>query len=60
MPPPRSCTRALMPAAAYEMNYIEIYQVDVLNLPDEIAYAHKRLLGLLTEPKPPNGLKVDP
>ena len=46
--------------AAYEMNYIEIYQVDVLNLPDEIAYAHKRLLGLMTEPKPPNGLKVDP
>ena len=46
--------------AAYEMNYIEIYQTDVLNLPDEIAYAHNRLLGLVTGPKPPNGVKIEP
>ena len=46
--------------AAYEMNYIEIYQTDVLNLPDEIAYAHNLLLGLLTVPKAPSGLKTEP
>ena len=46
--------------AAYEMNYIEIYQTDVLNLPDEIAYAHNLLLGLLTVPKAPSGLKIEP
>ena len=28
------------------MNYIEIYQLDVLNLPAEITYAHNVLLGL--------------
>jgi Beta-galactosidase len=51
---------------AYGMNYIEIYQVDVLNLPAEIAYAHEVLLGLtppsgttppLDVPKPPTGLR---
>ena len=42
------------------MNYIEIYQIDVLNLPDEIAYAHKLLLGFLTGPKAPSGLEIGP
>jgi Beta-galactosidase len=46
--------------AAYEMNYMEIYQIDVLYLSDEIAYAHKLLLGILTGPKPPGGLEIDP
>lgn len=46
--------------AAYEMNYIEIYQTDVLNLPDEITYAHNLLLGLKTGPKPPGGVKIGP
>lgn len=54
---------------AYGMNYIEIYQVDVLNLPAEIAYAHEVLLGLappsdttppLNAPKPPSGLRDTP
>ncbi len=54
---------------AYGMNYIEIYQVDVLNLPAEIAYAHNLLLGLtppsdtappLGAPKPPTGLRFAP
>jgi len=46
--------------AGYQMNYLEIYQVDVLNLPDEIAYAHSTLLGAANGPKPPTGLKVVP
>jgi Beta-galactosidase len=46
--------------AAYEMNYFEIYQTDVLKLPDEIAYAHNLLLGLLSELKPPSGIKIEP
>lgn len=54
---------------AYGMNYIEIYQVDVLNLPAEIAYAHNVLLGLaapsdtpppLGVPNPPTGLRDKP
>jgi hypothetical protein len=54
---------------AYGMNYIEIYQVDVLNLPAEIAYAHEVLLGLippsdstppLNPPKAPSGLRDMP
>jgi len=52
--------RSVNAGAAYEMNFIEMYQVDVLYLPDEIAYAHKLLLGILTVPKPPSGLGVDP
>jgi hypothetical protein len=53
----------------YGMNYIEIYQIDVLNLPTEIAYAHNVLLGLappsetappLVTPKPPTGLQSEP
>ena len=54
---------------AYGMNYIEIYQVDVLNLSAEIAYAHQVLLGLappsdttppLNVPKAPSGLRDTP
>jgi hypothetical protein len=54
---------------AYGMNYIEIYQVDVLNLPAEIAYAHDVMLGLaqpsdttppLGSPKPPTGVRSNP
>ncbi len=32
--------------AGYEVKFIEIYQLDVLNLPSEIIYAHNVLLGL--------------
>lgn len=55
--------------AGYEMNFIEIYQVDVLNLPAEISYAHKVLLGLIpptdtpppaNAPKAPTGLYFAP
>ena len=49
----------------YGMNYIEIYQFDVLNLPGEISYAHNALLGLaegtpppVSKPSPPSGLQV--
>jgi Beta-galactosidase len=44
---------------AYGMNYIEIYQLDVLNLPAEITYAHNALLSLAT-PNPPTGLQLAP
>jgi hypothetical protein len=55
--------------AGYGMNYIEIYQTDVLNLPAEITYAHNVLLGLVpppatpppvAAPKPPTGLQLQP
>jgi hypothetical protein len=55
--------------AGYGMNYIEIYQLDVLNLPAEITYAHNVLLGLVppsatpppvAAPKPPTGLQLQP
>lgn len=56
--------------AGYGMKYIEIYQLDVLNLPAEITYAHNVLLGLEPPtatpppagipPKAPTGLKVLP
>jgi len=54
---------------SYGMNYIEIYQTDVLNLPAEITYAHNVLLGLVppaatpppvVKPKPPTGLQLQP
>ena len=54
---------------AYGMNFLEIYQTDVLNLPNEIAYAHNLLLGLVpptgtpppdTAPASPTGLKIKP
>ncbi len=54
--------------ASYGMNYIEIYQLDVLNLPLEITYAHNVLLGLepptstppplAAPPTAPTGLRV--
>jgi hypothetical protein len=51
----------------YGMNYIEIYQLDVLNLPGEITYAHNALLGLaegapppVSKPSPPSGLQLVP
>jgi hypothetical protein len=53
---------------AYGMNYIEIYQLDVLNLPAEITYSHNALLDLVPPaatpppvpvPKPPTGLQRD-
>lgn len=55
--------------AGYEMKYLEIYQVDVVNLPAEITYAHALLLGVIppsatpvpiNAPKAPSGLKVQP
>ncbi len=46
--------------AGYQMNYLEIYQVDVLNLPDEIAYAHSTLFSAASGPKTPTGVKVVP
>ncbi len=56
--------------AGYGMKFIEIYQLDVLNLPSEITYAHNVLLGLAPPtstpppppipPKAPTGLKVIP
>jgi hypothetical protein len=46
--------------AGYQMNYLEIYQIDVLNLPDEIAYAHSTLLGTTSLPEPPVGLRILP
>lgn len=55
--------------ASYGMNYIEIYQLDVLNLPAEITYAHNVLLGQapptstpppIAVPKTPTGLQVLP
>jgi hypothetical protein len=54
---------------SYGMNYIEIYQTDVLNLPAEITYAHNALLGVapppptpppVPTPKPPTGLQLEP
>jgi len=38
---------------SYGMNYIEIYQTDVANLPDEISYAHAVLNGTTPPPSPP-------
>lgn len=55
--------------ASYGMNYIEIYQLDVLTLPAEITYAHNTLLGLappaatpppLLAPDAPTGLQLQP
>jgi hypothetical protein len=48
---------------AYGMNYIEIYQIDVANLPAEITYGHNVLLGIAAPtasgPKPPTGLQLN-
>lgn len=44
---------------AYGMKYIEIYQLDVTDLPGEIAYAHNLLLGPAA-PKPPTGIQLAP
>ncbi|HEY2712886.1 MAG TPA: beta-galactosidase [Chthoniobacterales bacterium] len=52
--------KSIVAGAGYQMDYLEIYQVDVLNLPDEIAYAHSTLLGLAGGPKAPTGLKIAP
>lgn len=55
--------------SSYGMKFIEIYQMDVLNLPIEITYAHNLLLGLVPRsdvappagaPKAPTGTKVAP
>ena len=55
--------------AGYELKYLEIYQVDVVNLPAEITYAHSLLLGLIppspnpppaNAPKAPTGLQIQP
>lgn len=45
---------------SYGMNYIEIYQNDVLNLPDEIASAHSELVAGSSAPGAPKGLIVLP
>lgn len=54
---------------SYGMDYLEIYQTDVVNLPAEIAYAHNLLLGLidpsgvlppLNVPAAPTGLMIVP
>ena len=58
--------RSIDLGVSYEMKYIEIYQLDVLNLPAEITYAHNVLLGLIpTSPPPlvpqaPTGLQFKP
>lgn len=56
--------RTINIGVAYGMNYIEIYQLDVLNLPDEITYGHNVLVGNapLTglKPKAPTGLRRTP
>lgn len=41
--------------AAYGMRFIEIYQIDVINLPTEIAYAHSLLTGEIPPSPPPSG-----
>lgn len=55
--------------AGYGMNFIEIYQLDVLNLPSEITYAHNTLLGVtpptstpppVSAPNAPTGVQVEP
>jgi hypothetical protein len=55
--------------AGYEVKYLEIYQVDVVNIPAEINYAHSLLLGLIppspdplpvNAPKAPTGLQIQP
>ncbi|MEO7723503.1 MAG: beta-galactosidase [Chthoniobacterales bacterium] len=55
--------------AGYGMKYIEIYQLDVLNLPAEITYAHNLLLSLdpastpppaSAPPKAPTGVQLLP
>ncbi len=38
----------------YGMNFIEIYQTDVVGLPSEIAYAHDLLVGSSSSELPPN------
>ena len=59
--------RSINLGVSYGMNYIEIYQVDVLNLLAEISYAHSVLLGLIPPselpppvdpPMPPTGLHI--
>jgi hypothetical protein len=47
---------------AYGMNYMEIYQVDVINLPAEITYAHQLLLGIIPpdDPPPPSDTPAAP
>ena len=54
---------------SYGMKFIEIYQIDVLNLPGEIAYAHNVLLGQqqptgtpapIKAPKAPTGVTAQP
>lgn len=54
--------RAIDAGVGYGMKYIEIYQADVVNLPDEIAYAHAALLGKSNgaTPRPPTGLQRVP
>ncbi len=37
----------------YGMQYMEIYQTDVINLPSEIAYAHDKLTGQTSTPPTP-------
>lgn len=55
--------------AGYELKFLEIYQVDVINLPAETTYAHSLLLGLIppssspppvNAPKAPTGLTIQP
>ncbi|MGI8890911.1 MAG: beta-galactosidase [Chthoniobacterales bacterium] len=41
---------------SYGMKFIEIYQLDVLNLPSEITYAHNLLRGFA--PPPPDALPI--
>ena len=40
---------------SYGMNFVEIYQTDVVNLPLEISYAHSVLTGAIPPEPPPSG-----
>jgi hypothetical protein len=41
--PATSLQRSIDIGAAYGVNYVEVYEVDVLNLPAVITYAHSVL-----------------
>jgi hypothetical protein len=45
---------------SYGMDYLEIYQIDVVNLPAEITYAHNLLVNSAMPPSVPSGLRVVP
>ncbi|MEO5754504.1 MAG: beta-galactosidase [Chthoniobacterales bacterium] len=52
--------KSINTGAGYEVKFIEIYQLDVLNLPAEITYAHQVLLGLAEPTGTPPPLPAAP